>query len=146
MTEEDKGATVVQVPDASARFPGSWTLDADTGSFKVENDDETSAIVQGVSGQLLKGESVQSRFTADSGVANMASGKLVLEGHVRVTSETDKIYMTAEKLTYDKDSALIVAEGLVTVHFPAGQVSGPYDRLVATPGLEQVGTADRFGL
>jgi lipopolysaccharide assembly outer membrane protein LptD (OstA) len=146
VTDEDSGATVVQVPDASARFPGSWTLDAKTGSFKVENDDETSAIVQGVSGQLLKGENVESRFTADSGVANMASGKLVLEGHVKVTSETDKIYMTAQRVTYNKDSALVVAEGMVTVHLPAGQVSGPYDRLVATPGLEKVGTADRFGL
>ncbi len=137
---------MVQIPDASAKFPGSWTLEADTGSFKVENEDETSAIVQGVTGQLLKGDSVESRFTADSGDANMASGRLILEGHVRVTSETDKIYMTSEKLTYDKDSALIVAEGMVIIHLPAGQVSGPYDRLVATPGLEKVGTADRFGL
>jgi lipopolysaccharide export system protein LptA len=137
---------VVQVPDAKAEFPGSWALEADTGSFRVENEDETSAIVQGVRGQLYKGESLESRFTAENGDANMATGVLVLEGKVVVTSETDKIRMTAAKLTYDRERQLVFAEGGVTVHLPAGQVSGPYDRLVATPGLEKVGTADRFGL
>lgn len=137
---------VVQVPDAKAEFPGSWALEAETGSFKVENEDETSAIVQGVRGQLYKGESLESRFTAENGDANMATGVLVLEGRVTVTSEKDKISMTAQKLTYDRNKELIIAEGGVTILLPAGQASGPYDRLVATPGLEKVGTADRFGL
>jgi lipopolysaccharide assembly outer membrane protein LptD (OstA) len=133
------------VPDASAEFPGSWKLEAEQGSFAVEGDEDTSAIVSRVKGQLLRGESVESRFTADSGEAQLSTGRLLLEGHVRVTSERDKVYLTADKVTYDEKRALIVAEGRVEVHSDAW-MSGPYDRLVATPGLERVGTADRFGL
>jgi hypothetical protein len=133
------------VPDASAEFPGSWSLEAETGSFRVEGENETSAKVQRVKGQLLDGETVESRFTADSGEAHLSTGKLTLEGRVRITSERDQVVLTAAKVTYDEGLGLIVAEGGVEVHSDAW-MSGPYDRLVATPGLERVGTADRFGL
>ena len=142
---EEEGATEIAVPDAAAEFPGSWKLDADSGSFRVEGEDETSVKVQQVKGQLMKGDSIESRFTADSGEAHLASGRLLLEGRVRVTSEKDKIYLVADRVTYDEKAGLIVAEGGVEVHSDAW-MSGPYDRLVATPGLERVGTADRFGL
>ena len=68
-----------------------------------------------------------------------------LSGKVRVTSEKDDVYLLADKVTYDEKLALIIAEGNVTVNSDAW-LSGPYDRLVATPGLERVGTPDRFGL
>ena len=143
--EEEQGRTSISVPKASAVFPGSWTLEAEKGSFQVVGEDETGAIVQDVTGQLLKGEGIESRFRADSGEANMATGRLILEGHVKVTSERDKITLTARKVIYEEKLGVIVAEGGVVVESD-NWTSGPYDRLVATPGLEKVGTADRFGL
>lgn len=124
---------------------GHWTMEAQKSSVKLEGEERSLAQVSAVQGQLLKGDVVESRFLADSGEADTATGRLVLSGKVKVTSERDSIYLTADKVTYDEKLALIIAEGNVKVNSEAW-VSGPYDRLVATPGLERVGTPDRFGL
>lgn len=120
-------------------------MEAQKSSVKLEGEERSLAQVSAVQGQLLKGDVVESRFLADSGEADTATGRLVLSGKVKVTSERDSIYLTADKVTYDEKLALIIAEGNVKVNSEAW-VSGPYDRLVATPGLERVGTPDRFGL
>ncbi len=141
---EESKATAIQLGPIEGTLPGRWTMEAQRSSVRIEGEDGHSAIVQAVQGQLLKGDAVQSRFTADSGEADTSTGRLVLIGHVTVTAENEKIRLTAERVTYDEQSALVVAEGRVMVS-SADWTSGPYDRLVATPGLERVGTPDRFG-
>ena len=120
-------------------------MEAQKSSVKLEGDETSNAVVHAVQGQLLDGEKVESRFVAESGEANTVTGRLTLSGKVRITSEKDEILLTADKVTYDEKLALVIAEGNVKVTSKAW-ASGPYDRLVATPGLERVGTPDRFGL
>lgn len=142
---DEPGTTRVQIGAVEGRLPGAWTMEAEQSSVALQGEDDTSAIGLRVSGQLLKGDKIESRFVAASGEANTQTGRLELSGEVRVTSERDGVYLTADRLVYDKELALIIAEGRVEVH-SATWVSGPFDKLVATPGLERVGTPDRFGL
>ena len=118
-------------------------MKAKDSSMKFQGQEESTAIVRGVTGQLLKGGKVASNFVAESGQADTRTGVLVLTGNVRVTAEGRGMYLVADKLTYDKNRALIFAEGRVEVRSDAW-LSGPFAKLVATPGLEKVGTPDRF--
>jgi lipopolysaccharide assembly outer membrane protein LptD (OstA) len=143
--DEQEDAASIELGQIEGSLKGHWTMEAQKSSVRIEGEERTTAQVRAVQGQLLKGESVESRFVADSGEANTSTGRLTLSGKVRITSEKDEIYLTADKVTYDEKLALVIAEGNVKVNSSAW-TSGPYDRLVATPGLERVGTPDRFGL
>jgi hypothetical protein len=142
---EQEDSATIELGQIEGELKGRWTMEAQDSSVQIEGEDRSVASVRAVKGKLLKGDAVESQFLADSGEANTQTGRLVLSGKVRVTSEKDDVYLLADKVTYDEKLALIIAEGNVTVNSDAW-LSGPYDRLVATPGLERVGTPDRFGL
>lgn len=139
--QEDSVA--IQAGPVEGELPGAWTMKAEESSMRFQGEEESSAIVQRVTGQLLKDGKVASNFVADSGEADTKTGRLVLTGHVKVTSERDGVVLVAERLTYDKNRALLFAEGRVEVQSDAW-LSGPFAKLVATPGLERIGTPDRF--
>lgn len=142
-SQEDTQTSAIQLGPVEGTLHGRWTMDAEQASVRIEGEESSSASVRRVSGKLLKGDMVESRFVADSGLADTATGRLVLSGRVQVTAEDEKIVLTADKVTYDEKTSLVTAEGHVIVS-SADWTSGPYDRLVATPGLEKVGTPDRF--
>lgn len=140
---EEKDRTEIQTGPAKVWLPGSWTMDVVDSQVAFIGEKDSQAVVQSVKGSLLSGEKIQSRFTAKEGIAETSSGRLVLMGKVRVTSEADDIVLVADRVVYDEKSSLITAEGSVVV-VSATWESGPFDHLVATASLERIGTPDRF--
>ena len=120
-------------------------MDVDDSQIKFTGENDSTAVVQGVKGTLMKDGKVASHFVAKDGHADTSTGRLVLTGSVRITSERDGVVLTADKVTYDEKTALVIAEGSVTVQSDAW-MSGPHRSLVAPPALDKIGTPDRFGL
>lgn len=118
-------------------------MDVKDSKVAFAGEGESHATAKTVAGTLMKGDAVESRFTAEGGDADTSTGTLVLVGDVRITSERDDIVLRAKRVTYEKATALIRAEGTVMVTSAAWE-SGPFPVLVATPGLERIGTPDRF--
>ena len=143
--EPDDGQTTIKVGKAEASSPGAWRLWSEQSSVTIGDDDESRIDVSGVTGELLEDGEVASRFASDKGQADTKTGRLVLDGRVKITSETDDIYLTASKVTYIEQRELIVAEGEVWIR-SSGWTAGPFAKLVCNPGLQEFGTPDRFEL
>lgn len=141
----DDGKTKIEIGKAEATSPGAWRLWSDQSSVTFGDDDESWIDVTGVTGDLLEDGEVASRFSSDQGQADTDTGRLVLDGRVKITSETDDLTLTAAKVTYDEQRELIVAEGEVWVRSGEWNL-GPFAKLVSNPSLQEFGTPDRFEL
>ena len=142
------GANDTEATIATESFEGTmpekWWVEGVDASGSL-TDETTVFHINQANGHLLEGDQIASRFTADEGEGDRSSGRLVLMGNVRITSEQDGIVLTAEKLTYSETDGLIYAEGNVLID-SKDWMSGPFAKLVATPDLKRFGTPDRFGL
>ena len=143
--EPDNGQTTIEIGKATAAMRGAWRLWSEQSSVTIGDDEQSQINVSGVTGDLFENGEVASRFASDKGQADTSSGRLVLDGHVKITSETDDLYLTASKVTYDEQRELIVAEGEVWVRSSEWN-AGPFDKLVSNPSLQKFGTPDRFEL
>ena len=137
--------TEIVFGSATATNPGVWKLWSESSSATFGDDDESRIDVKGVRGDLLEDGEVASKFTSDSGNADTKTGRLVLNGHVSITSVTGNLHLTAAKVTYDEERQLIVAEGDVVITSD-GWTTGSFAKLVTNPSLREFGTPDRFEL
>ena len=120
-----------------------WELQAEDSSATVA--DSGSAVIKltQVSGDLLDQEhgGTVSRFVADFGVSQ--GSHLELTGEVKLTSVSEDVFLTADRVVFDEEAGYVRAEGNVWIK-SANLRLGPLDTLLATPGLERVGTPEIF--
>ena len=121
----------------------AWVLRAKNSSVHVEGGKEIDAVATGVSGELFQKGEVASRYQSEKGLANDVKRTLRLDGKVQVTSEAQKVTLTADRVEWMEDRQLIAARGSVWVK-SADYEMGPLPELWATPDLKRVGSPDRF--
>ena len=128
---------------STTTFPGRWDIDGKSTVFEIDENDESLVKMSGVEGRMFNEGELASRFSSKRGTANTKTGRLVLSGDVRFTSEENAIYLTADTVTYFEDRQLIEAEGSVWLRSDTWNL-GPLDRLVSNPSLTEVGTPGTF--
>ena len=120
-----------------------WELQAEDSSATVADSGSAEIKLTQVSGDLLDqdGGGIASRFVADAGVSQ--GSHLELTGEVTLTSVSEDVFLTADKVVFNEEAGYVRAEGNVRIESASIRL-GPFDTLLATPGLERVGTPERF--
>ncbi len=121
----------------------AWVLRAKNSSVHVESGSEIDAVATGVTGELFEKGKIASRYQSDKGEANDVKRTLQLDGRVKITSEAQKVVLTADRVEWMEDRQMISARGSVWVK-SADYEMGPLPELWATPDLKRVGSPDRF--
>ena len=138
--EKNRG---IEMGRSTTTFPGRWDIDGKSTVFEIDENDESQVEMSGVEGRMFNEGELASRFFSEHGTANTKTGRLVLSGDVRITSEGNAIYLTADKVTYFEGRQLIEAEGSVWLRSDSWNL-GPLDKLVSNPSLTKAGTPDVF--
>ena len=120
-----------------------WELQAEDSSATVANSGSAVIQLSQVSGDLLDqdGGGIASTFVADFGVSQ--GSHLELTGRVTLTSVGEDVSMTADRVVFNEEAGYVRAEGNVRIESASIRL-GPFDTLLATPGLERVGTPEIF--
>ena len=120
-----------------------WELQAEDSSATVANSGSAVIELSQVSGDLLDqdGGGIASTFVADFGVSQ--GSHLELTGRVTLTSVGEDVSMTADRVVFNEEAGYVRAEGNVRIESASIRL-GPFDTLLATPGLERVGTPEIF--
>ena len=138
--EKNRG---IEMGRSTTTFPGKWDIDGKSTVFEIDENDESQVEMSGVEGRMFNEGELASRFFSEHGTANTKTGRLVLSGDVRFTSEENAIYLTADEVTYYEDRQLIEAKGSVWLRSDTWNL-GPLDRLVSNPSLTKAGTPGIF--
>ena len=120
-----------------------WELQAEDSSATVANSGSAVIQLSQVSGDLMDqdGGGIASTFVADFGVSQ--GSHLELTGRVTLTSVGEDVSMTADRVVFNEEAGYVRAEGNVRIESASIRL-GPFDTLLATPGLERVGTPEIF--
>ncbi|MCH7904114.1 MAG: hypothetical protein IH944_06045 [Armatimonadetes bacterium] len=126
-------------------FLDYWELQAEDSSATVADSGSAVINLTQVSGDLLDqdGGGIASRFVADFGVADRSTGHLELTGRVTLTSVGENVFLKADRVVFNEQAGYVTAEGNVRIESASIRL-GPFNTLLATPGLERVGTPEIF--
>lgn len=122
----------------------AWIVRGESSRVRFSADGDLGGEIANVEGQMFAAGKAANRFRAKAGRADQDRNRLVLVGEVRIEDLARGAILTADRVVYDGAKEQIEASGTVKV-LSESYSMGPFETLLATPDLSDIGTPDRFG-
>jgi hypothetical protein len=119
-----------------------WYIEWQSANIAIVNGQQSGDMFQ-VKGNAYEKGKVASSFFANHAEADKAADRLILDGGIKITSESTKAVLTAKKVEWLPKNKLFKASGDVLLDSPHGVV-GPVDVLFADANLKKVASSIKY--
>lgn len=120
-----------------------WILNGEAVRAGLEESGNNEFFVTTATGEIYTDGEVASTFTADEAKASTETKKLVLDQNVMIKSNSQKLTLKADKITWMEERQLFAASGNVKIDSKTWQL-GDMPEVWATPDLSKIGSPNKF--
>ncbi len=120
-----------------------WNIQAKKSYIHYSSQGKTKGVLYQAEGTLFENDQKACHFSADQVRVDQFQNTLILEGHIHLMTEKNKISLRADQVFWEGSNRRLKATGNVFIESPHYQI-GPSSELIADTQLNQMGTPDTF--